>query len=243
VLQAEQLLIENHFIFQIIEDAHLGDLSPFRLLVLPGTECLGEREAELIRGFADRGGGVLCIGEVGTFDEWRRPLPRPRFSAPPGGGGGRDGTWRSVQGRGMVSGVPLVPGGSPARFDTDNEGLGLVEDCMVVPRNEAQILVAIRSFGPAICGLSVRAPRSVSVEWWEQEDGSRSIHLVNHSARSRPRGIAVEVELSPGRPVSEVTQHAPELDRPRTLRFRQRGDRLVFTVPEMDLYTVIAYQE
>src|ERR1017187_3638253 len=69
---AEQALIEAAVPFHIVFDKHLENLAPYRVLVLPDSECLSDTQIEAIRGHVDRGGGLVAVGTSGLYDQWRR---------------------------------------------------------------------------------------------------------------------------------------------------------------------------
>jgi hypothetical protein len=68
----------NFVAYGQIEDGELLKRG-YRVLVLPRSSALSEREAEAIRAFVRQGGTLLLDGEAGTFDEHSRRLPQPRL--------------------------------------------------------------------------------------------------------------------------------------------------------------------
>lgn len=69
---ASQMLIQNRFLFDIIFDEHLHDLSKYRVLFLADQECLSDREIELVRNFVSQGGGLIATGQTSLYTGWRR---------------------------------------------------------------------------------------------------------------------------------------------------------------------------
>jgi hypothetical protein len=67
----EQALIQAKVPFDIIFDAHLKELSKYRVLVLPDQECLSEEQMGLIRQYLEKGGGVIATEHTSLYTEWR----------------------------------------------------------------------------------------------------------------------------------------------------------------------------
>ncbi len=64
-----RMLLESHINFNV---ANVGDkdLSPFDVIIIPGTPCLSEQDAKRLENYVDAGGGLLVIGD-GALD-WER---------------------------------------------------------------------------------------------------------------------------------------------------------------------------
>jgi hypothetical protein len=73
-IMVEQALIESNVPFHMIFDEQLETLSPAdcKVLILPNSECLSDRQLALIRRFVEAGGGVIATERAGLYDEWRR---------------------------------------------------------------------------------------------------------------------------------------------------------------------------
>jgi hypothetical protein len=73
-LLVEQALIESKTPFHMIFDEHLETLSPStcKVLVLPNSECLSDRQIASIRRFVNAGGGLIATEQTGLYDLWRR---------------------------------------------------------------------------------------------------------------------------------------------------------------------------
>ena len=62
--------------FEIISDQNIeeGDLSKYKLVVLPGTKSISDREALQIKKYLENGGSVFATGGIGSFSndgKWR----------------------------------------------------------------------------------------------------------------------------------------------------------------------------
>src|ERR1039458_9773066 len=71
-VQVEQALIEAGIPFDLVFDEGLRDLTKYKVLILPNTECLSDEQLSLLRSYVDRGGALVVIGQTGQYDEWRR---------------------------------------------------------------------------------------------------------------------------------------------------------------------------
>ena len=71
VLGMYEALVSSHLPFTVIPDSRLTEegLRPFGVLVLANTACISDAQAEAIRGFVERGGGLFATFEAGLCDE------------------------------------------------------------------------------------------------------------------------------------------------------------------------------
>jgi hypothetical protein len=70
--------IETHLPIAVINDWNLtpGDLAPYQVLVLANTACLDEAQIAAIRGFVEKGGGLVATLDAGLCDEFGNPRER-----------------------------------------------------------------------------------------------------------------------------------------------------------------------
>jgi hypothetical protein len=119
----EQALIQKGIPFDLVFDEHLADLSKYKALILPNSECLSDAQLSYIRNFVERGGGLVVTGASGLYDEWRRLRVHPGLrglvegqsagesyveSVKPGGTAVSGNVTRREYGRGRVIYVPEV---------------------------------------------------------------------------------------------------------------------------------------
>jgi hypothetical protein len=74
--------LEEHLPFTLINDwnmdpDHLADLLHYKVLVLPNAACLNDRQAEAVRRFSERGGGVVASLDTGLCDEFGTLRAKP----------------------------------------------------------------------------------------------------------------------------------------------------------------------
>ncbi|TDF91986.1 family 10 glycosylhydrolase [Paenibacillus piri] len=66
----EQALLEAHIPFDIISTQTLSDdvLNRYAAIVLPSLACMSEEQAEAVRRYSARGGGIVATGETSLYD-------------------------------------------------------------------------------------------------------------------------------------------------------------------------------
>jgi Beta-galactosidase trimerisation domain len=79
VFGAFRALMEEHLPFTLINDWNLNadDLAKFTVLVLPNAACLDEKQAEAVREFVNKGGGLVASLDTGLCDEFGTPRKAP----------------------------------------------------------------------------------------------------------------------------------------------------------------------
>jgi hypothetical protein len=109
----EQTLIQARIPFVLVFDEHLSDLSPYRALVLPDSECLSDQQLSWIRRFVEDGGGLVAIGQAGLYDQWRRLRVKPGLSGMVDGQPTARDYEESVETAAPPAGPAARPGASP----------------------------------------------------------------------------------------------------------------------------------
>ena len=66
-----QALAESHVIFDFVLDGQLTPeaLRRFRVVILPGSGCLNDEEAQGLRGYVEAGGHLIVCGETSLYDD------------------------------------------------------------------------------------------------------------------------------------------------------------------------------
>jgi hypothetical protein len=251
----EQTLIQARIPFALVFDEHLNDLSPYRVLVLPDSECLSDQQLAAIRRFVEDGGGLVALGQAGLYDQWRRLRVSPGLN-------------------GMVDSQPaardyeesvetVTPRAGPAARKTFGKGrvvyfsgaefdgplpepepyFGIDNRFWKRPKNAAEIVEGIRWAAKDEIPLEVNGPEFLVANLVELEEPRRRIlHLVNYKAGETPRLQAVEVKclLPGGLHRREVKLHSPDEETSRDLDWKLRGSEVSFVVPEVKTYAVVA---
>jgi hypothetical protein len=251
----EQALIQSRIPFDLIFNEHLRDLSKYRVLVLPDSECLSDEQLSLIRRFVENGGGLVAIGLAGLYDEWRRLRIAPGLRGLVDSQAPARDYEESVE-------APKLPAGSAARKEfgkgravyfpaVEFDGpLPEPEPYFTIsnrfwkcPKNRAEIVEGIRWAANDDIPVDVTGPDFLVANLVDQPARQRRLlHLVNYSAKNVPlvQSIEVKCHLPQGKAPSEVKVYSPDLDAPRALSFRAEGSQVLFTVPQVRTYSVVA---
>jgi hypothetical protein len=73
-------LQEEHILFDIVTPRNLADLGKYKVIVLPNTACMSQREADALRQFVANGGGLVGSYQVAAGNEWNDPYPQPALA-------------------------------------------------------------------------------------------------------------------------------------------------------------------
>lgn len=250
----EQALIQARIPFDLIFDEQLPDLSKYKVLLLPDSECLSDAQLASIRNFVQSGGGLMATGHAGLYDEWRRLRVEPGL-------------------RGLVDAQPLarayeesveafVPaGGAPARKEFGEGRAAYISAVKFdgplpsmepyfsinnrfwkLPENWQEIIEAIRWAARDEIPLRVSGPLYLVANLVLQRQKERmAVHLINYNARRAPsvRSIDVSCRLPQGKPAKDVKVYSPDSNPPRALHFTVTNSTVSFIVPEVRTYSFV----
>jgi hypothetical protein len=197
----------------------LAALGKYNLVFLPAVDCLSDRQAKALRAFVAGGGTLVTCGPIGTRDEDFRPRARPVL----------DGLIQAAPGR-----VVQIPVDTMKQFlgkPTRAQGLAAIRD-------QLQAALADRVL------LKTNAPATVWINSWRQAAGRRlAVHLLNHDADVEADAMVpardVEIRLTtPERFQFDRVLWIPFGREPEVLPHRMDNGRVVFTVPEVNVYGV-----
>jgi len=251
----EQSLIQSRIPFDLIFDEHLADLSKYKAIVLPDSECLSDEQLLLIRRFVEQGGGLVATGLAGVYDEWRRlrvqPGLRGLVDAQPTG----EAYLEHVEGIGTAAGIPVrkefdrgrviyFPG---IEFDgplpQPEAYFGISNHYWKLAKNWKEITEGVRWAAGDSMPVSVSGPPYLIANLVSQQAKRRILlHLVNYDAKNAPsvKSIEVACRLPHGATVKEVVVYSPDFDTPHSLNASGSEGICVFTVPEIRVYSVVA---
>jgi len=70
-----QTMLERHLPVSLVTDRDLecGTLEPYKVLVMPNTAAMSQKEIETVRRFVEAGGGLVATYETSLYDEHARP--------------------------------------------------------------------------------------------------------------------------------------------------------------------------
>lgn len=171
VLGAEEVLIRHGFAWETIFGEGLTRLNGFSALVLAGQSHLSDKECRAVCDFAQRGGGLILIGDNGAYDEhgrMRRQNPLKDLAGP------------------QI--VRLEPGLFPTM-----KGSGRAET-VPLSKHHKQIAAAVQKVLGDRLSARVSGADTVALAAYELADGRLAVHLVNYAASSPAR----ELKLSLG---------------------------------------------
>jgi hypothetical protein len=245
---AEQALIQSRIPFELVFDDHLKDLSRYRVLVLPDSECLSDEQLASIRQFVANGGGLVAIGQSGLYDPWRRLRVEPglkglvdnqRAARPyeenPEKVQIAGAAVRREVGKGRTVYLPelrfdgLVPEMEPY-FTISNRFWKL-------PANAKELSDGIAWAANNDLPVTVTGPLFLVANLVEQPDQSRwLLHLVNYNARREPSIGPIEVRCRlPRGAVPKAIQVISPDQETATL-----PAAAAFTVPGIKTYSIVS---
>ncbi|HVN80242.1 MAG TPA: beta-galactosidase trimerization domain-containing protein, partial [Terriglobia bacterium] len=249
----EQALIQDRIPFDLIFDEHLANLSRYKVVILPGSECLSDQQLAAIRHFVENGGGLLATGEVGLYDEWRRVRVRrgleglvdsqPRAEAyqerVETAASAPSLPVRKEFGKGRVVYFPSVQYDGP--LPEVEPYFSISNRFWKRPKNAPEISQAIHWANQGRLPVEISGPAFLVANLVTQPDKQRMmLHLVNYNARNMPsiRSVDVNCQLPQGRTVKEVKLIAPDSSNPEILKMTVNAVSVAFTVPEVKTYAV-----
>jgi hypothetical protein len=250
---AEQTLIQARIPFDLVFDQHLDDLSKYRVLILPDSECLSDRQLAAVHAFVEKGGGLLAIGQSGLYDEWRRLRTQPGLAGLVDNQPRARAYEESVQ-RTETAGAPVrkdvkqgrvvyLPGlrfdgplPEPAKF------FAISSRYWKLPRNWQEVVDGIGWLARNELPARVSGPAYLVSNLVAQPEKRRvMVHLVNYAHKRTPSIPSVEVRcrLPKGEKVKQVRLYSPDSDAPPvTLKAAESAGEAAFTVPEVKVYTI-----
>jgi hypothetical protein len=247
----EQALIQGHIPFDMIFDEHLENLSRYKVLVLPDTECLSDAQLAAIRKFVAAGGGLVASGQAGRYDQWRRLRPvrglAGLIEAQPEA---RDYEEEVVTAE--AAGVSSLKDFEKGRvaylpallFDGPLPEFGKFYEVDArfwkLPRNAKELTDAVRWAARDETPLEATAPSYVVANVTEQPASNRmAVHLVNYTGGKTPAPVAVELtcRIPAGKSVRGVRLLSPDEPGPQSAEAKQDGAKVRFSA-SVKTYTV-----
>ena len=248
----EQALIQAKVPFDIVFDRHLSDLSRYRVLVLADQECLSDEQMDQVRGFVKRGGGLVATEHTSLLTPWRSrrsdfgladlfavqapefvpwpPRPEAILAIDP---------VRRHVGEGRVVYLPEV---RPAVEKPAAEPM--TSRYWHLPVNWPELVESVRWAGGGDPLLKIEGPLTVTAELLGQKRENRLLlHLINYGMEENPvvRNLRIDLRSGEGevRKVYTLSPDGGEID---GLEFVAEGDRIRFTLPRLETYTLVVIQ-
>lgn len=253
-LLLEQTLIQSRIPFTLIFDEQLEHLHRYKVLILPNSECLSDRQLALIRKFVAAGGGVVATEQTGLYDEWRRlrevpglhdwfpaqtagrgwpereQLNRHRRMAPPIAR-----TW----GRGRLVYFPRLEFDGP--FPPLQQYFSMGPAFWKAPHGWRRIAREIRWAHKSPLPIEISGPDFLAANFVTQAQPRRLMaHLVNYGLARTPQLSNIVLRCrwpGPGLANAQVTLYMPG-EEPRPLAARWQGGKMVCRIPELRAYAM-----
>jgi hypothetical protein len=253
----EQALIQSRIPFVLAFDEHLHNLSAYKVLILPNSECLSDEQIALIRRYVQGGGGLVVMEQAGLYDEWRRTRVKPGLSglveAQISGTDYQEkvesqsstpaAMVRNQVGQGRVAYLPSIDFDGP--LPPPEPYFTITNRFWKRPKNWQEIVDAVNWAAGDPLPFAVDGPEFLAANYTFQPMQQRYlIHLVNYDATNTPliKDVRVRVALQGGKRLSKVAQYGPEAGDARALNIANQGGLICFTVPEVATYALIAVE-
>ncbi|HWR54457.1 MAG TPA: beta-galactosidase trimerization domain-containing protein [Bryobacteraceae bacterium] len=248
----EQALIRARIPFDLVFDEHLQDLSKYRVLALPDTECLSDEQLTAVRRFVDNGGGLIATGLAGMYDQWRRlrikrgleglidsqPVAKDYEEQVERQEAHAEAV-RKEYGKGRVVYFAAVPFDGPLPEMAKYFEIG--NKFWKAPKNWSEIAGAVRWAARGEIPVEIGGPPFLVANLAAQPEKRRMLlHLVNYG-RNRAeqiKSVKVDCRLPAGTALKEISVISPDAGGPQTLKFRQSPDGVGFTIPAIKVYSV-----
>ena len=219
-----QALYQGKVPFTLVPDRYTGELNRFRVLVLADLALISDDLVNAVRCFILAGGGIVMTGMATQFDEhsFRREKAAfaDLFTEPLG-----EKILTATPGRGRAIYVPAV-----VIPEKPRPGM--------LPENRRELLDAVRWAAREPLQVEVKAPETVTMSFYIQPGGRRLLHLVNYDQGHPASNIEVVIHQPSGNRASSVSLVSPDSDT-RPLSAMQLGRELRFTVPRLDVYSLV----
>jgi len=244
----EQVLIQAKIPFDIVFDDNLRDLSKYRVLVLADQECLSDVQLELIRRFVKQGGGLVATEHSSLYTEWRQRRgdfglrDLLRVEAPPWHDGGEpDELLKTKPVRNSAGGGRVVYLAEVKPAIEKPPGVSMTSEYWKLPVNWEELVSAVKWAAGDTLSLEVSAPLTLVAELIRQK-GRRELllHLLNYQGASVPRvrDVHATLQIPAGGKVAGLTLLSPDGNSAVSPRYTVQGQRMSFTVPEIETYSV-----
>lgn len=222
---ATQALYQAKMPFTLVPDSAPGDLSRFRVLLLPDLNLVSDSLIDLLHSYVRQGGGLVMTGQSTQFDE--------------------HGHIRSRAGLADLFPEPL--GRQPLRSHGQRSRAAYLPQIQIpenfrigmLPENQADLLDAIRWAAGGPLQIAVEAPTTVTMSLYRQPTGRHILHLVNYDVEHPARNIGVTLDLQHAKPTSSIQLLSPEHAGAKTLAVEQQGQAIHFVVPQLKTYEML----
>jgi hypothetical protein len=249
----EQALIQSKIPFDLVFDEHLADLSKYRALILPESQCLSDEQLGYIRKFVENGGGLVATGMAGLYDHWRRLRVEPGLKGLIDGQRPARGYQERVEreeeggtavrkqaGKGRAIYFPTVQFDGPL---PEMEPYFTISSRRFwkAPKNWKEIAEGVR-WAAGTVPLEVSGPDYLIANLTAHPSKRRTVvHLVNYNHRNVPaiESVAVTCRLPEGARFQNATALSPDFEGSQPVAVKSEGGAVSFTLPRVKIYSVV----
>jgi hypothetical protein len=247
----EQALIQAKIPFNIIFDEQLKDITRYKVLILADQECLNEDKLGLIRNFVEQGGSLIATEFTSLYSEWRERKSdfglKDLFKINPPDWNGRNleedvlnlPIQKNLAGKGKVVYIPEVKPSIPKP-----SAAAMTSEYWKLPLNWKELIETVKWASGNNLSLNIEAPLTVTMELVKKDDQSAIIlHLLNFEYMNPPvKNIRVDLQVPEDKRVTQVTVISPDRTNDEFLPFKNEGERVILTVPQLDVYNIIVFK-
>jgi hypothetical protein len=242
----EQTLIQCKFPFGIIFDAHMNDLSKYKVLVLANQDALSDDQIDQVRRFVEAGGGLVATEHTSMQTEWRKQRngfgladvlgidvpPDDQMSIHP---------IKREFGKGRVVYIPRIePELTPPPAMMSHS---FTNQYWKLPKNYEDLTDALRWVARQEFSVHVEAPLWVTIELAEQRSTNTwLLHVLNFREDQPLADIPVQIRTPVGMRLREAVLESPDGLEKQTLRASTRTGVASFLIPKLDVYDLVLMQ-
>ena len=254
---AEQALIQASVPFDLVFDDGLADLTKYKVLVLPNTECLSDEQIQTLHAFVSRGGSLVVIGQAGLYDEWRRVRVTPGlqglidhqvtatgYQERVGATAATAGTASRKQiGRGRAAYLPMLEFDGPLPAFRPN--FEILNEYWKLPKNWKEFIDLVQWGAEEKIPLAVEGSAGTVANCTVQRSKRRMlVHLLNFNATrvATVRDTSVRVLLPNGEKAAKATLRVPGVEEETELAVQTDAGSALINLPELQYYALITVQ-
>ena len=253
----EQALIQASVPFDLVFDDGLADLTKYKVLVLPNTECLSDEQIQTLHAFVSRGGSLVVIGQAGLYDEWRRVRVTPGlqglidhqvtatgYQERVGATAATAGTANRKQiGRGRAAYLPMLEFDGPLPAFRPN--FEILNEYWKLPKNWKEFIDLVQWGAEEKIPLAVEGSAGTVANCTVQRSKRRMlVHLLNFNATrvATVRDTSVRVLLPNGEKAAKATLRVPGVEEETELAVQTDAGSALINLPELQYYALITVQ-
>ncbi len=237
----EQVLIQHHVPFDILFDEQFDRISRYSAIILAGQECVSDAQAKALLAFVEKGGTLFIIDNTAQYNQWREKRRSNPFLP------------ARAQGRGRIVYIPkiiqadsrstksaMADDQDPEPGATLQKGARMSPSQWVLPKNHEVIHQALAEALPKGASLTCDAPLTTVMEMVKRPETRETIvHFINFETGKSTGEFKATIRLQFVGKVKSVQRLTPDMDEPEQLKFEDKAEAVVITVPSTRIYSMI----